>query len=402
MIVLVAAFFVFLQAAPGLGEPILPLPRPPAAQPAAPGGSTQTTTTGGNTTVVFRSATQEEIEADSRIATRSGMNEGATIAATDMIGLTRGGLAMGDWMLTRDPNKILDYEPVKKMNEALRWAGIVIWIICIGLVLLKHALGPFAGAEHTGIYLALPLTLTAGMAGFFNAQLLRLVANAVHALLGVIVNAALKDAIEPALHLDVGTVANTGFGILAAPVVALLVAVVGLLLIVKMWAQVGWLFILSAVAPIYVTKTGAPLLGRYGAHWWRAWFGTLLDPILLLAGLRIAAAGLGFLDGTLPKFWDQIFTLILLLPLLAAPGWHAGAYGGNGVDWLAGMAMYRATGLFRHGPTTSAAPALPAPVPTIWPSPVALSGHGGGGTGGGVAASWWKTARWSPAGWSPT
>src|SRR5581483_4577759 len=144
------------------------------------------------------------------------------------------------------------------------------------------------------------------------------------------------------------------------------------------------LFILGAVAPIYVTVTGAPLLGRYGAQWWRAWFGTLIDPILTIAGLRLAAAGLGFLDGNQPQFWDQVFTVILLLPVLATPGWHSGAYGGNGVDWLLGMLVYRV--LLRQQPRQVQSSQTPPWAPTSQPSPTALGGGPGHGvhTGAGV------------------
>jgi hypothetical protein len=376
-------FVIMLQTSlPGLPND-LPL-SPPATTPG------QTTTTPAqsrsNPAPVIPAATDAEIAHAATIAAPAGMDSGATSTETGLHKLATQSLEMPNYLLGRDKNIILGRPEVQTLNDSLRYVGLGLWIICIAMIIVKHLAGPLAGVDIMDLSIALPLGLLMGILGWFNKELLSVIIDLAGAVIAAVANSTLKTAITPGLSFNTATQAIIG------PLLGIAYDLLAIWLIFKMWLQLAWLWILTTVAPIYITITGAPFLGQYGSHWWQNWFSTLIDPILTVAALRLVIPWFDILQGA-PDLGGELLKAVTLFVVISTIGWHRGAYRPHGVDALIAVGLWRMLKT-RHAPTaTAATPAIAPPQPPN--NPHGLSGQGFSGSGGGTASSWWKTGQWA-------
>lgn len=367
-------FVVVLQVQPGVAIPLEPAPHP------------QTTTT---ITTVAPAASDAEIAHAATVAAPAGMNGGATAVELGLNKLATQSLQLPNYLLTRDKNVILNKPEVKTLNDSLRFVGLAVWFICLALIIAKHLAGPLAGCDIMDLSVALPVGIFMGLLGWFNQPLLSILIDLAGAVISSVVNSSLSSAITPGLSF------NTASQVIIGPILGVIYDLMSIWLIFKLWLQIGWLWILTAAAPIYITSTGAPLLGKYGSHWWQNWFGTLIDPILTVVGLHLVVPWFDLLQGA-PDLATELGKALTFFVLLSTVGWHRGAYRPQGVDALIAVGLWRMfrgmQGRTTPGPST---PALPPAQSVPWPP--AISGQNNG-TGGGTSASWWKTGRWAVAG----
>jgi hypothetical protein len=391
---LAALFFVLMQAT---SLPTIPLDAPQPAAPAPSVPRVSTTTSGGNTTVVVMPATEEDIKRDAAIAAPAGMDGGATATHSGLNKLARQSLQLPNYLLTRDKKTVLENAAVQTLNTSLRFVGLALWVICLALIIAKHLAGPFVGADIMDLSVALPVGIFMGMLGWFNQQLLGVIIDLAGAVITGVVNAPLSEAITPGLSF------NTASQLIIGPILGVVYDLLSIWLIFKIWLQMAWLWLLTAGAPIYVTITGAPFLGKFGSHWWRNWFGTLVDPILVIIGLHLAVPWFDLLKGA-PDLASQLAKGLTFLVILSAVGWHPGAYRPQSPEMVLALLLWRMM-RNRHA-THSPAPVPSPPAPPLPPdNPHAVAGMGAGqwigsrgGTGGGTAASWWKTGKWAVGG----
>jgi hypothetical protein len=397
MTFLLIGFITLFMQVPG-GLPINPGPPPglpsrttttTTTAPAPEGPRSQSTTNGsGNTTVVIMPAADEEIAHDATVAAPPAMDSGATAVEKGLNTLARQSLQLPQHLLSRDKNVILDTPAVRTLNDSIRYVGLAVWVICMALIIMKHLAGPFTGVEVMDLSVALPIGVFMGALGWFNHTLLALIIDLAGAFLTSVVNAPLSDAITRGLSLD------TGSSLIVAPVIAIFYDLLAIWLIFKLWLQIAWLWILGAGAPIYITATGAPFLGKFGSHWWRNWFGTLIDPILVIIGLHLTIPWFDLLQGA-PPLAAQLAKAMTMLVILSTVGWHVGAYRPQGVDALLAVAFWRMLKSGGHHSSTPATTAQALPPAQPPSNPHGLSGMGYGGTGSGNASTHWKTHEWA-------
>lgn len=311
---------------------------PPITIPDQIPGTTQqpvTTRPSDSPAPVQHQDTPAEIEAKARIAGPAGVDETIRQVGQGSEQVVRQALDVPDWFLNRDRKIILDDPAVQQLGNIMRLAALVLIAIGAGLVFLKHLAGPFVNTDPVLIQYALPTLLFFGLVGWYFEPILGAAIDLVRALIGTIIATSLTEAIVPGFDL-LGQMVDNIIG----PLIFLFYVCVAALMVFKLGTQVGWLIILTAVAPIYITITGTPFLSRFGAQWWRSWFGTLLDPILVVAGLRLVGPFVGFV-GHPPPMIEELMRGFILLAILRAPGFHAGAYGGSGADWMMGLLLSR-------------------------------------------------------------
>lgn len=280
------AGWLFMQAAPGPGSPIVTPP------------DIHVTNT---TQLVVPARDQQAVSDDASVAYQSLIVNIAQPVPTSWVDSL---CSLPDVWRTTPPNLTYDHPNIVSLANKVEAAAIGL----LSLAILAQGLGHTLGQELTLGRVVLGLVLSIGNLTWWT--------------IGVGLNNALSDAIaapdlcasliKPHIAIQAGESATTGSQVAAAiggPVLVIVYALVSLLLLISLLFRLGLLDVLIAAGSLALMCFASEQSEHIGQWYVRLSIGSLFGQLLLVIGLQVA----GVLSGLGNGLSGTLLTLVVLL-----------------------------------------------------------------------------------------